>query len=291
MKPLGRKIIRNRIRDGERSFARQIIRGIFRIVIIFVCIGLTWYVTRLEIFTLHEVHVVGGETISHEDVRIRSMNELVGTYFLIIPKRFSYLYPHDRMIEVLEKIPRIHNVQIHRTERTMLEVTFDEYMPSALWCIYERDEYPCYFINNEGFAFTEAPKLQGGTLIRHNIEDIEEISPGQVMSTPKVEDINAFILRVEKELNFRVTTLTHKKNGDYEFHINGGGMILTASGKDFDATFENLKSVLSSSAFKHIAPGNFQYIDVRFDNKVFVNESLLVSTTTNASTTSGELSE
>jgi hypothetical protein len=36
-----------------------------------------------------------------------------------------------------------------------------------------------------------------------------------------------------------------------------------------------------SEEYRHLKPGNFQYVDVRFDTKVFVNEHIapLVSTT------------
>jgi hypothetical protein len=35
---------------------------------------------------------------------------------------------------------------------------------------------------------------------------------------------------------------------------------------------ENLQLVLSSPQYTHLKPGNFEYIDLRFGNRVFVNE-------------------
>jgi hypothetical protein len=107
-----------------------------------------------------------------------------------------------------------------------------------------------------------------------------------VIQKELLSDIDTFLARVEHDLGLRITTVTHKKNGDLEFFINGGGSILVSGERDFQITFENLGAVLASKEFKHLKPGNFRYIDVRFENKIFVNEELILSTTTATSTLS-----
>ena len=278
-----KKKVRSRIIAPEEvSFKRHVIRGLVSVCVLSILIYGTYYVTRLQTFTITEVTVEGGETISHDDVRAHVENELVGNYFALVPKRFSYLYPHDRMVEVLGKIPRIHDVQISVEGRTHIHATFAEYIPHALWCVYEKDDAPCYFITKEGYAFAEAPSLHGGALTRHSIEGVAEIDSGMVIDPDTLQKIDNFSDRISEELGLRVTSIIHKKNSDLEFLVNGGGSILVSSGKDYQTTFENLKSVLTSKEFKHIEPGNFKYVDVRFDNKVFVNEDF---STPGASTT------
>ena len=120
-------------------------------------------------------------------------------------------------------------------------------------------------------------------------EGLTEIKKGIVIAPTKLEEINTFLKRSEELLGLRMTSLLHKSNGDVEFFVNGGGSILISSDKDMNETFENLQAVLVSDAFKHIAPGNFKYIDVRFTNKAFVNES--VGTTTESTTTVTNLPE
>ncbi len=93
-----------------------------------------------------------------------------------------------------------------------------------------------------------------------------------------IQSIDAFIKRAAEELDFRISSLVHTKDGDIRFTINGGGMIFVAKGKDYNETFENLKSVLASKEFKHIKPGNFNYIDARFSNKIFVKEGMGTTT-------------
>ncbi len=56
----------------------------------------------------------------------------------------------------------------------------------------------------------------------------------------------------------------------------GGSELKTVASKDAQETIDNLLVVLASEEFAHLKPGNFQYIDLRFGNKVFVNEELAV---------------
>lgn len=269
----------------ETSFLKQFFKGFLRLLGVVLLFVITYYVTRLSVFTITNIEVFGGETISHDEVRAHVEDELVGTYMLIIPKRFTYLYPERRIYEVLEKTPRIHDIQIVRTTRTTLTVTFQEYVPHALWCISKEENVPCFFLNKEGYAFAEAPLLQGGTLIRHIAEGETEISRAQVINADLLARIDAFIVMVDEKLHMRITSVLHKKNGDLELYVSGGGTIFAPSTVDFTTTFNNLQSVLASKEFTHIKPGNFNYIDVRFNNKVFVNEEMGSTTNAIATTT------
>ena len=185
----------------ELTFKKQLFFGVLRLVGIVVFFVFVYHVTRLSAVTLEEVTVAGGETISHDEIRNRVTDELQGTYFLIIPKRFVVLYPHDRIIAVLEKIPRVHNIEIKRTSLTAIDVTFEEYIPHALWCMSLSEDQTCYFMTDDGYAFAPAPRLNGGTLTRHNIEGMTEISEGTVIDPETLHAIDVFIERVEKEKN------------------------------------------------------------------------------------------
>lgn len=267
-------------RDTQHSFVWQIMRGVLRLFAIGAVLGLIWYITRLPFFTITEVTVSGGETILYDEIKTQVRNELQGAYFLVVPKQFTYLYPHNRIREVIAKNPRIHDIVIIRTDRHTLDVSFKEYVPYALWCAYSASTSPCYFVTEEGYAFAPAPTMQGGAFPRHVLEGIDELQVGDMHIEKSLSEIDAFMQRVSEERNLRIASVLHKKNGDIEFSINGGGAIFVSGKKDLSVAFDNLTSVLTSDEFKHIEPGNFKYIDVRFENKVFVNEKIAEESTT-----------
>lgn len=266
---------RDRVRSrSEKTFAFHIVWGVLRLLVVVAFFGMVYYLTHLPVFTVSTVIVEGGETISHADIEARTQEVLLGNYLGLIPKRFTFLYPHDQIVSVLESVPRIHDVKVVRTARDTLVVSFAEYMPHALACVYEHEDTPCYFITTDGYAFAEAPLLRGGTLVRHMLEGAEEITKTHIIQTDILHALESLIARIETELGFRMTTIVHKKNGDYELLINGGGKILVSNAQDFETAFDNLQTVLNAKEFSHIRPGNFQYIDARFGEKIFVNETL-----------------
>jgi len=76
--------------------------------------------------------------------------------------------------------------------------------------------------------------------------------------------------------------------------VVGGGEFKVTLTQEPEQTVENLLVVLTSEEFQGIEPGSFQYIDLRFGNKVFVNEELATpneDVTSEISTTTEETEE
>ena len=61
--------------------------------------------------------------------------------------------------------------------------------------------------------------------------------------------------------------------GDSYFTVIGGGEFKVSLKQSTKETLDNFKTVTGSEQFAHLKPGNFEYIDLRFGSKVFVNEN------------------
>jgi cell division septal protein FtsQ len=243
-----------------------------------------WHVTRLPYFTISTVEVDGGETITHEMVRTKVEEVLAQSYISLIPYRFTFLYPHDAIRDTLYSLSRIKNVSVDRNGAS-LSVAYDEYVPYALWCLSANDT-ECFFIDETGFAFAPGPRLEGGTFVRHMIEGVSELSRTEVFETQEFATLHALLARLHAELALRVTDVTHTKDDDLVLRVHGGGELKLRKDTEYDRAFDNLVSVLTSPEFRHLEPGNFQYIDLRFGNKVFVNETLVDDTLSTSTPTS-----
>lgn len=258
----------------SRQLMWQLFFGTLTIgVVVGICICV-WYLTRLEELTINTVLVSGGETIDHEMIKSRVENELIGSYFLLVPKRFTYTYPRERIVDVLYDIPRVHAVEVTRTDQRTLSVRFKEHIPHALWCDSLEEFASCIFLNKEGYAFAPAPPLRGGAFIRY----INDATPPEiglhVYDHSFLLDIERFIEVLLSELSMRIHAVRFTDEGDVELHIHGGGVLKIAFEHSIQNTFENLQSILGSEEYGHLTPGNFNYIDLRFGNRVFVNEEL-----------------
>lgn len=282
-----RKRIRSR-RSTRVAFIRQVIWGLALLFGIALILFGMYHATRIDAFTIQTITVDGGSTISHEDIQQEVMTELRGSYWRLVPYTFSLLYPHDRIIERLSLYPRLHTPEVKREGLKGLNVQFEEYIPYALLCA-DLSETSCFFINEQGLAFEEAPTLQGGALVRFIEEDRAEIARGDTIAADHLKAAQIFIDSILQEFGFRIGLVHYTESGDVFFAVNGGGMFKLDTTKDVEEALSNIRSVLGTSEYAHIKPGNFQYIDVRFPPKIFVNEMPeAAATTTHTTATSSE---
>ncbi len=265
---------RNRRRDDSSSLARHILVGVGVCTFIALLTAGVWHVTRLPAFTIEHVTVSGGDTIPHESVRGEVESVLRGSYMKLIPYTFSFMYPKDSIASAIESMPRVKNVHVERNEKDVV-VEFTEYTPFALWCLPQSENSLCYFLDETGYAFAPGPRLEGGALARHVREGETELARTHAFDEGAFSRTHALLARLSSELSLRVTDVLYTEDGDMKLTVNGGGeLMLLADAETYDDAFENLISVLGSEEFRHIEPGNFKYIDLRFGNKIFVNEKL-----------------
>ena len=275
---------RLRSRSTHVTLAVKCVRIFVHLLLLAILCAFIWYVVRFSIFSIARVEVKGGETISHDEITRIVESQLKGTYVLLIPKAFKYLYPKNNIIAEIERDERIYDVDIQITAENTLIVTFEEYLPEALWCLKDT-EYTCYFLDSTGFAFATAPQLKGGTFVRYTFTWKDRLERGYVLDSVSYISLNTFIKRLHENLHIRISEVVYDTHDDVTLFINGGGKILLSAKKDYNETFNNIATLLNSTEFKYLTPGNFDYIDVRFDNKVFLNEQTQEPATTTVTTT------
>lgn len=250
---------------------RQIIIGVIITIFISLIIFGIYKLTRLDSLQIKNVEVVGGQTIPHANIKKIATDTLNGTYWRLIPRRFTYFFPETEISKNIAALDRVHHVKVDKPDRNKVLVIFDEYVPYALWCD-AVESTDCLFIDYTGFAFAAAPDLSGGAFVRFVEAGREPVKETGAFSKEFIASNQSFIELLENELGLFVTQV--EKSGDYdlEYTVSGGGQLKVSQTMELDKSFRNLKTVLQSEDFVHLEPGKFQYIDLRFGDKVFVNE-------------------
>ncbi len=249
---------------------KQVGIGLALMAIIAVILTTVWYVTRLSVFTVATVSVEGGETIDTALLEEKIQTTLNGDYIGFIPRRFVYAYPEAEIFKILEETPRLKSPTLTR-DGTTLNVRFEEYYPHALWCEGRDSEY-CFFIDKDGFAFSEAPKLEGGAFPRFHVIGGKPAVKTQMVPVEDLRAIEALREALYNELQFPVAFVETDIVRDVFLGLAGGGEIKATLRMSPEETVANLRSILASKEFSDLKPGSFQYVDLRFGNKVFVNE-------------------
>lgn len=264
-----------RRRAQERLYRRRMVRSVVMTLTLAAVLSSVWYGTRSDAVTIGSVAVSGTETLDPNDVRAAVNAALNGSYALLVPKRFSYLYPEEHVRTAVAALPRVDEVSVVRNSRTALEIAITEHEPYALWCstITENESTDCFFVTTEGYAYRSAPPLRGTTFLRYMKEDAAPELGKSLASAEYMQATGEFVRALEQEQNMHVYGIIETADGDVRYAVRGGGELLVVRDADIQSVFENLASILASEEFAHIAPGNFSYIDLRFGNRVFVKET------------------
>lgn len=263
---------------------RQIVVGVILCLVIALILSAVRYVTHLPVFQINEVLVTGGFTIPHDTIKNVAEAELRGTYLKLIPKRFGPLYPARTIEEKIRLVSRVKNVQLERGDNNNLMIVFEEYQPLALWCP-SLEATECFFIDHTGLAFAPAPTLSGAAFVRY-VTDGEPAVGAVIADRQFLDESVQFIELMETDLGLFVTHVVTFGDYDVEYTVSGGGRIKLSQDLPMQDSFKNLKTILASEDFAHLEPGSFNYIDLRFGDKVFVSEEEVVETETASSTQS-----
>jgi cell division septal protein FtsQ len=247
------------------------------------CLALAvFFGTRLSMFTVDTIVVKGLETIPEGDVRSRADALLAGAYYGIVPYRFSPTIPTERIIESVESLARVASATVS-TEGKQVVVTVVEHEPEMVWCG-SASTSPCYYVDRSGIAYEKTPGLVGSALMRFVVVGTDPM-PGASLLRDEIRSLLIDIARILEERHaFRIARIEYEENGDAVLYLSQGGRLLLTTSKDLATTYDNLTSVLSSEQYANLKPGTFEYIDLRFGNKVFVQKEKPIATTT-ASTT------
>ncbi len=288
--PLKAKKQRRQWDPRTRAILRQVIIGLGILTVIGLLITAVWYGTRVQFLTIVSVTVEGGETINHESVKKAVEEVLAGDYIGLVPRRFAWTYPDEEILKRVVDIPRVKDPVLERVSGTELHLSFSEYIPHALWC-QGRGSEECYFIDEGGYAFTRAPKLEGGTFPRFHTIGHEAKERTNMIPTDDLRAIETLREALSYELGLPIAFVETDMVRDVFLGVAGGGEIKATLRMSYEETVSNLKSILASKEFSDIKPGSFQYIDLRFGNKVFINEEAPGSRSTTTATSSDPVSE
>jgi cell division septal protein FtsQ len=262
---------------------RQILIGFLIAAFFGMLLTSVWYGTRVDAFTINTVTIRGGETIPHGEIEAIVRKELDGSYMKFVPRAFAPLYPHQDIERSIREIKRIKNLQLVRVSGTELSVEFEEYVPHALWCQHS-DSEGCFFLDENGYSFAAAPSLTGGSFLRFVAIAKDPVENAQAFDVEHYKKVHELVEKFAESKWF-VSKVELDAVGDAFFTLVQGGEFKVSLKQSTQETMDNMLTVLNSEKFSHIAPGNFEYVDLRFGSKVFVNEVTITASSSYASTT------
>ncbi|OHA19531.1 MAG: hypothetical protein A2836_03300 [Candidatus Taylorbacteria bacterium RIFCSPHIGHO2_01_FULL_45_63] len=237
-----------------------------------------WF-ARSDNFRIKQVEVAGTAITSPEDITTLVLQVLSGSYFGVVPRN-HFLFYQKAPIEkaILGAWKRIERVAVESKDITTLVVGVEERKPVGLWCLSTMEESrpvfsnECYLLDQEGFIFAKAADFSGETFIRYYGKVAAPDPIGSYFLTPAAfKEMNFFFNSIQK-LNLVPERLFVSVSGERELLIKGGARLFLPKDADLGDALENLELALKDDAFSEKAediPFTLDYIDLRFNNKIF----------------------
>jgi len=264
---------KNRFKDQKReAFLRS--SGLISLLFLVVLISLI-YVSRIERFLIDEVKAEGNSVTSSAEIEEIANENLSGLYFKMFPKRNFLIYPKGKIEDDLRKeFRRIKTIDLTVSEFKKLNISVAERRPDSLWCgeIFEESlSGECFFVDSEGLIYSKAPNFTGNVFLRNYGKVDDPLNPigGEFLPLSKYQSLK-FLLNVLEQYNLVLIVVVKLPAGDIDIYFEDGGKLMYNSNQDIVRISEDLSSVLKDKEFKDDLENNeLDYIDLRFDNKVY----------------------
>lgn len=273
---------RDILKSSRREFSRRKTKLlVFKSIIgllIFVLLGalLSWG-SRNEKLLIKGVRVEGNETISAEEVLKIAENKISGKYLFLFPKNNFSIYPGGAIArEILDKMKKVKTVETKIVDGNILSVKVYERKPSYIWCPGEfltentTSGNQCYFLDEQGFSFSEAPRFSGPVFfeIYASSTSGNEFIGKYPFESALFKKLILF-KNALTEINLPATELIRMGDGDFKFVLKAGGAVLINEKNDINISLRNIVSAKKALEDSGKNINLIEYIDLRFGNKVF----------------------
>lgn len=267
------ELLRRRKKDFRKR-KMYFFSGLFSIFLT-LCIGFFW----ISYFHVKKVVVTGTETLESQTVEQFVIKHITGNTLFVLPKKNVFLIDKKSLSDTLKKeFSRIDTLKIRKHFRS-IDISIQERKPQALWCTDLHKEIPCYFVHSDGTIFEEAGRFSNPLFFVFYTKIADSTTPigSKVLTRDK-------FMRVEQitttMLEHGVRMYGYKKESDSEeifyvsplYYNKESAEVKTRVDQSDAVIVSNLLTALKSQVLagekdKHFS--NTEYIDLRFDGKVF----------------------
>lgn len=268
---------------------KQIKFGIF-VFLVILFIAIFSYLSHRPEFRISKIELVGGILVTQQDIELKSLDYLKGSYFKLFPKDNYFWYQEHKLADYLkENFKRIDTIDLGVKGFKTLIVTISERKPFAIWCntVPNKDyslaegvqmedgtlpDEDCYFIDQNSTIFAPAPSFSGDAYFKYYgiISDGSPIGKEYMASTTVFSEIAGFVSRV-RDMSIRPQYIVTKEKDQFSLVVSGGGEIYFDIKEPLSKVGDNLEALLKTRDMEKTKDGNLpiQYIDLRYGNKLF----------------------
>ncbi len=264
--PVRAKRLRER-REEEKGRMRGIILAFGVFVFAVVIYGLWRPEVRIQ-------SVEAGTVANGSAIEALVFEAMEGSRYYVIPNNSFFFYPEQKIYSrILDAYPRISSLEISRNGFTGLTISAVDRDTAFLWCglptaetftdCFETDENGFIFARAETVATTSSLLLVRGDINTASTTDSYPLR-GQVIGFESLPQILSFVQSLEA-FGTPLTAVTIRGD-EVDLFAESGTRITFVLGQEAQA----LKDARAALPTLNLMDGSIDYIDLRFDGKVYL---------------------
>lgn len=271
-------------RKKYQSTKRKII--IFCVFLFVFILGLS-FAFRIPALNIDKVIISGNRVVETNDILEMVQSQIFDDYFYLFSKTNFLIYPKNKIDKKLkENFKRIKDISINNKDIKNLEISISEYEGEYLYCgvllpILQSNlnNNKCYFLDNNGYIFDEAPYFSGEVYFKFYGYIDNENPVGSYFLKEKFVDLINFKDTIEKlglNLNsfYLLNDLEHEREGNFVISsiTESGPQIIFKIDDDYKKLAENLQAAISTEPLNSDLKkklSSLLYLDLKFGNKVY----------------------
>ncbi len=280
--------LQEKIREKRRKKLQKTL--LFCLAGLILLLALTVTLSHINSLAIRAIDFEGNNVTASRELEQIVRSKLEGRYFYLFARKNTLIFPQREIKQaILDEEKQIAEVQIRRINLTDIVVKVTERQSEFLWCGLEApvdeqlgDMGGCYFINDQGYIFSEAPYFSGTVYFKvFGLLDTKEKPQdfiGQYVTPPETfKQLIAFKEKLET-LSLKPIGLIIKSNNEYALLLEparwGGPVpkVLFDTESNMETIGHNLETALATAPLRSDIKkryGQLLYLDLRYKNRVF----------------------
>lgn len=208
----------------------------------------------------------GGITEASVERLVRK--DLSGSYFFIFPRDNIFLYPKQTIQDSLRtEYAVIKDAKVRAKDFQTIEVALTLRQPAALWCT---QEGACGLMDEDGVVYADAPAFSAPVYVEYSGPLASSSAQTQYLGSEEFRSLFALIDALsKKDQNNQVRSVVVDETGDVRAYFQKDFLLIFSLHDDGGDVFERFSLALQSDLFKAHTLADFEYLDLRFGEKLY----------------------
>ncbi|MDB5224911.1 MAG: hypothetical protein JWO43_533 [Candidatus Adlerbacteria bacterium] len=260
----------SRVRANRMRRRKRITIAVIAAVLV-VCgsvIGSTW----LPQWRIVDVDISGTQSVATSTIAKYVHEQLQGTYALVFPRNNVLLFSKSKLAaDIPVEIPTIKKATVSIENLHTLGISVVERGPVAVWCgSVPAEQAPCYLLDATGSAYALSADYSGDVYVHYFGSTTLGTLPYQYLTPVQFETLTALATTLNQKTGGSIVTAVAVSDSDdvTATFSNGFNLMFTLMQDPADVV-SRFALAQTSGAFNNRTLGSFEYLDLRFGDKLY----------------------